>query len=151
MTIFSTVLDIDSLPSLHIFRCIGILFLIFTVIAGIRIHNMYPRRHDKPSDFPELLTKGPYAICRHPFYSVLIINLYSLALIGSSIYGIIATTISIPLWIYLIKIEEKELIKYWDERYLLYMEKTSMLIPVKYIASLLRRQESREDEHRITS
>ncbi|MCD6096376.1 MAG: hypothetical protein J7J99_07440 [Thermoprotei archaeon] len=38
----------------------------------------------------------------------------------------------LPLWILLIKIEEKELINQWGKEYEEYMSKVPMLIPIKF-------------------
>ena len=101
---------IISTPINTILRLVGITLFILTLISAIRIHSIYPEKHDKPLDFPELITNGPYSICRHPFYGVLILNQYSIALTLLSLYGLIITTALLPFWLFLIKIEERELI-----------------------------------------
>lgn len=111
-------------PALTIFG--GLLF-IYSLMQMIRIHSLFPEKHEKPEDFPILLTNGPYRLCRHPFYFWTIMNLLSIPLILGSIPGVVSWTAVFPLWIILMKAEEKELIMYWGKQYIAYMEKTPML------------------------
>ena len=113
LMIFITLTHLDTL---HAFLMpIGAILFVLTIVATIRIHSMYHKKHDEPSDFPRIITESPYGICRHPFYTVLIINQHSIALIGCSLEGLLVGITMLPLWILLIKIEEKELINQWTE------------------------------------
>jgi len=108
------------------------ILFVLTIVATIRIHNIYPEKHDELSDFPRVITEGPYSICRHPFYAVLIVNQYSIALIGFSLEGLLMSTAMLPLWILLMQVEEKELLNQWDKEYERYMHRVPMLIPIKF-------------------
>ncbi len=132
LTITVSLATADAFPEIaeHALRATGIVLFALTFIAAYRIHRMYPARHDKPSDFPHLLTTGPYAICRHPFYGALIANQLSITLAFASTYGIAVWAACIPLWLAVIKVEEQELLKYWGEKYREYMRRTPMLIPL---------------------
>ncbi len=70
---FTTVSDMPLMIK-YMLRTTDIVLFIISSIVAYRIHRMYPERHDKPSDFPQLLTTDPYALCRHPFYATLIVN-----------------------------------------------------------------------------
>jgi len=112
-----------------IISVIGATALYIAVTLAVAIHESYPEKHDLPEDFKELLTSGPYELCRHPFYLFIMITQLSIPLALLSIWGLATSIALTPLWLYLIKIEEKELIAYWREKYLEYMKKTPTLIP----------------------
>ena len=112
-------------------RFAGVILFISSVLFAVKIHSMFPRkRHDKPGDFSKLLTEGPYAYCRHPFYLTLIINQLSIPLLFSSWAGLLTYAAFLPGWYELIRLEEKELIEYWGDEYLRYKEEVPALIPV---------------------
>ncbi len=122
-------------PALTIFG--GLLF-IYSLIQMIRIHNLFPEKHEKPEDFPTLLTNGPYRLCRHPFYFWTIMNLLSIPLILGSIPGLVSWACMFPFWLILMKIEERELVEYWGEKYIIYMENTPMLPTIKSFREYIR-------------
>jgi len=97
-----------------------------------KIHSMYPKKHDRPSDFPRLLREGAYSIVRHPFYALTIVNQISVSIMLLSIEGIIASILCIPLWIILIVLEERELVEYWGKEYLDYRNEVPALIPLPW-------------------
>ena len=118
----------------------GLLFL-YSIGQMMRIHGLFPERHDKPSDFPELITWGPYSLCRHPFYFWTIINQLSIPLILGSLPGLVAWLASLPFWVILMKTEEKELIEYWGDKYREYMRKTPMLPTPDSIKRYLKKRD----------
>jgi len=118
-------------PLIYAVQLVGATLFVLSAVGCYRIHSMYPERHDKPSDFPELMTEGPYAICRHPLYGLLMVNQLSIALTLASLWGLTAFAASIPLWIALIMVEERELIEYWGERYIEYAKRVPALIPIR--------------------
>ena len=102
-----------------------------TIAAAIRIHSMFPKhRHDRPEDFDKLLTTGPYALCRHPFYLMLILNQLSIPVMLASLVGVATWAALLAGWLYLIRIEERELVAYWGDEYLNYAKEVPMLIPI---------------------
>jgi len=127
--ITSGTVHVGRLPA-HVLRACGSMALFASASLALAIHRSYPKRHDLPSDFSELLTEGPYRVCRHPFYLLLIVAQFSISLSMLSLWGLLTAAALIPLWVLLIRLEEKELITYWGERYLEYMERVPMLIPV---------------------
>jgi len=83
------------------------MFFTFTALA-YSIHVSYPERHDRPEDFPQLLTEGPYSACRHPFYLLLILIQFSIALYFFSLQAAAIAAVFLPMWYALMRIEEKE-------------------------------------------
>ena len=60
LIIFTT---LTHLGTLHAFLMpIGVILFVLTIVAAIRIHSMYPKKHDEPSDFPRMITEGSYSI-----------------------------------------------------------------------------------------
>ncbi|NPB00375.1 MAG: isoprenylcysteine carboxylmethyltransferase family protein [Crenarchaeota archaeon] len=133
LIIMISFLTYDTLPLnellAHIVKAIGAITLYVSLALALAIHRSYPKRHDSPRDFKELLTRGPYRLCRHPFYLLTMIAQISIAIVALSIWGIATALLMIPLWLYLIRLEEQELISYWGEEYVRYMKETPMLIP----------------------
>jgi len=104
--------------------------LFFTSVALMAsIHRKYPSKHDRPEDIGELYCEGPYALCRHPLYLLMVLAQVSIPLFMVSLWGFVTWVLFLPGWVLFIKIEEKELIEYWGEKYINYMKKTPMLIP----------------------
>ncbi len=116
-------------PWFMVLRVFGAVLFAASVLAAVWIHSMFPPRHDRPEDFEELMTSGPYAYCRHPFYLALMVNQFSLPILFLSLTGLIVYLLLLPLWLMLIKLEERELLEYWGERYREYMRRVPMLIP----------------------
>ncbi|GEM_PF-3428157 len=98
--------------------------------AAYYVHSLYPRRHDRPSDFPHLLTDGPYRYVRHPFYTCFLPMGYTIPLWTCSVPGIAFNTlVMLPLWHLLARKEEAELLEYWGEEYRRFMETRGMFLP----------------------
>ncbi len=110
-------------------RILGLTVMVLGSMVAYKIHSMYPKKHDEPSDFKELLTTGPYAYCRHPLYATLALMQLAIPLVALSWQGLAASLATIPLWILLVRVEEEELIRYWGDRYLEYKRRVPALIP----------------------
>ncbi len=121
-------LPLSGLPEI-IVSVIGATILYTSVALASAIHRSYPTRHDRPEDMGELFTEGPYRLCRHPFYFFTMLAQISIPLAFASLIGLLVAVALIPAWMLLIKVEERELIGYWGEKYLDYMRKTPALIP----------------------
>ena len=50
-------------PAMHF---IGLVLIVFSTALAFYVHSLFPKRHDRPEDFDELLTDGPYRYVRHP-------------------------------------------------------------------------------------
>lgn len=128
-----SLLTFGTLPLIGLSKVIASAFgaaMLYTSVAlASAIHRSYPAKHDKPEDVKELFVEGPYKLCRHPFYLLTMMAQISIALSLASLMGLLTAITLIPLWLFLIRVEEKELIEYWGEKYLSYMARTPMLIP----------------------
>jgi protein-S-isoprenylcysteine O-methyltransferase Ste14 len=109
----------------------GALLVLVFVSLGIVVHRSFPKKHEQASDFPELLTTGPYGYVRHPLYSVLIALNYAISMVFVSIYAVIASTLLISLWWYLAKTEEVDLVRVWGQRYIEYRREVPMFFPTR--------------------
>ncbi|MCE4620423.1 MAG: hypothetical protein F7C33_05300 [Desulfurococcales archaeon] len=67
-----SLLTSNTLPLTRIFRVVtgtfGTTMLYISVALALAIHRSFPGSHDRPEEVGELLTEGPYGLCRHPFY-----------------------------------------------------------------------------------
>jgi len=113
----------------NIIGATGAITIFTSITLALAIHRSYPEKHDQPKDFSELFTKGPYELCRHPFYFFIMLAQISIPFIIFSLWGVLTALALTPLWLYLVKLEEQELVIYWGEKYLEYMKKTPILIP----------------------
>jgi protein-S-isoprenylcysteine O-methyltransferase Ste14 len=132
----------NSLP-FGIFLSVGIalfgaLLALVCISLVIVIHRRFPKKHDEASDFTALVTTGSYSYVRHPLYSVLIALNYTISLVFLSIYAIIASTLLLPLWWYLAKTEEVDLVRVWGQKYIEYRKEVPMFFPT------YRRKKKRE-------
>lgn len=112
-----------------IMRFIGLVLIVLSTALAFYVHSLFPKRHDLPEDFDELLTDGPYRYVRHPFYSALILIGFGIALFFESVPGLIAVILMLPLWEKLAELEERELLGYWREEYRRFMEKRGRFVP----------------------
>ena len=102
---------------------------IVCISIAIVVHSGFPKKHDKASDFTDLATTGFYSYVRHPFYSILIVLNYAISLAFLSFYAITASTLLIPLWWYLAKTEENDLVHVWGQKYMDYKKNVPMFLP----------------------
>lgn len=81
-------------------------------------------------DNHELIIRGPYRYIRHPSYTGLLAEFIGASLVMSNwiSFIIVIGFMLVPL-LYRIKIEEKELINKFEQKYLNYKETTKALIP----------------------
>ncbi len=112
-----------------IFSAVGLSLFIVTAIIAIRIHSMFPRKHESAYDFDRVMKEGPYAYCRHPFYLCLILNQASIPIIWHSLIGAIVFLAFLPAWWKLIIEEEKELLERFGKEYEEYMKEVPRIFP----------------------
>ncbi len=110
-------------------KYLGGLILLSSITAAVTIHGSYPDRHDSPYDFSDLLTVGPYSLCRHPFYLSLMGVQVGISLYMDSALGLASFVLTLPAWYLLMVREERELLMRWGERYREYMRRTPMILP----------------------
>jgi protein-S-isoprenylcysteine O-methyltransferase Ste14 len=85
-----------------------------------------------------LIQDGPYKVVRHPIYLSIIFELLGAILIPNSYFSFVLALISyIPLLMVRLYYEEKELIEKFGEQYILYMNTTPALLPIRGLIKLL--------------
>ena len=111
-------------------RLAGLATIIVFSFFAVYVHSLFPRRHRSPEDFPVLLTGGPYGHIRHPLYSCFIFIGYGAALLAiSPIELALNTLLTIPLFTFLARKEEGELLERWGDKYRRFMEGRKTFIP----------------------
>jgi len=80
-------------------------------------------------DTEVLVTRGIYKYIRHPLYSSLILIAWGAFLKDISIVSFILVLIASGLPVAIAKVEEKENIQKFGEKYSSYMQNTKMFIP----------------------
>lgn len=113
----------------RIMRVLGAILTVFSSLLAFYTHSLFPRKHDRPSDFGRLLKDGPYRYVRYPFYSAFILMGFGIALLFLSVPGLIVYAFMVPLWERLAGLEEKELLDYWGEEYLEFMKTRGRFFP----------------------
>jgi methanethiol S-methyltransferase len=97
------------------------------------------------TDSGELDTSGVLGITRHPWYLATIILIWVRQLDVSAIFVNVILTSYLIVGTYL---EENKLVREFGEKYLIYQKRVSMLIPYKWLKSLIiRRHESTSRNH----
>jgi len=118
-----------SLPLPRLCRLVGATGLFASLSLAAAVHRLFPERHEKPSDFPRLLTEGPYSVVRHPFYLCIILSDLFLALYSLSPWALVVTAALVPLWWAIIRLEERELLEWWGRDDEEYMKRVPALVP----------------------
>jgi protein-S-isoprenylcysteine O-methyltransferase Ste14 len=77
----------------------------------------------------ELISTGPYRFVRHPIYTGLLLLYLGSALAVGRVAGLIGFLILFFGLYIKLRLEEKLMIKYFKEKYIVYMKKTNALIP----------------------
>jgi protein-S-isoprenylcysteine O-methyltransferase Ste14 len=106
---------------------IALSVVIFSVAAVL--HYRFPKKHETASDFGELNTSGLYSYVRHPFYAAILALNYTVSLAALSGYAVVACTVMLPMWWYLVHMEEADLVRVWGQKYLNYQKNVPMFLP----------------------
>ena len=81
----------------------------------------------------QLVTHGIYRFVRHPIYlGVLVICVGAVPVYSSSLWGFVAMSVLIPLFLNRIRVEERLLTDQFGDAYRAYKASTSKLIPFLY-------------------
>ncbi len=82
------------------------------------------------SDDQYLITDGPYALCRHPNYLAILMEVVGFCFIANSFYTLAVTLIVyIPIMMIRIKIEERVLENKFGSKYKDYSKSTPLIVP----------------------
>jgi len=111
-------------------RTVAAFMLLASTTLVFAIHSSYLEEHEKPNDFSQLLLEGPYSLCRHPFYLLLIISQLSIAVYSLSLQGLLVFIVASPIWYVLIRVEEAELLDHFGDKYKKYMRDVPALLPL---------------------
>ncbi len=80
----------------------------------------------------QLIQHGIYRFIRHPIYLGVILVFFGIAVYASSLYGLLAFSALIPVFLNRIRMEERFLTEEFGDAYRTYKEATSKLIPFIY-------------------
>jgi protein-S-isoprenylcysteine O-methyltransferase Ste14 len=81
-----------------------------------------------PSEEPELITTGPYALVRHPIYGGILLAMLG-SMLAQSILWLVPLIVYGPHFIRSARREEQLLRQEFPQRYPGYMKRTKMLVP----------------------
>ncbi|WP_297477222.1 methyltransferase [Thermococcus sp.] len=135
--VFSTIPVVSALvhyPAItgtagELMRFTGLAIMLVSGGMAVYVHSLFPKKHDRPEDFGKLLKDGPYRFVRHPFYSAFMFLGFGIAMFFTSVPGMIASLLMVPLWERLAEMEERELLEYWDGEYTELMETRGRFLP----------------------
>ena len=78
----------------------------------------------------KIITNGPYRYIRHPSYTGALLFLFGMAIASRYLEAILITSVlTVPAYLYRIRVEERSLILHAGGSYIRYMRSTKMLIP----------------------
>lgn len=95
-------------------------------VADSSLGSPVPER--APASAPQPLTRGPYALVRHPLYGGLLLAMLGSALAQSSLW-LLPLLVYLPAFIRSARREEQQLLQQFPEAYAAYRRRTKMLLP----------------------
>ncbi len=108
-----------------------IIGLIISISAQVTINTNYSWTLEIREGHT-LVENGLYKYVRHPIYLGTIIGVISIPIYTSSITGFLISLLSIPLFAYRIRLEERMLVEEFGDAYKQYRERTWKLFPFIY-------------------
>jgi protein-S-isoprenylcysteine O-methyltransferase Ste14 len=78
---------------------------------------------------PELVSRGPYAVVRHPIYAGILLAIVGSALVVGFFWWLLVLAICCPYFLYSAVREEQLMTQEFPGRYPAYKRRTKMLIP----------------------
>ena len=125
-------LDLRVIPRVHALAWIGVVLCAAGLAFCIWARFTLGRNWSGVVTFKgghELITRGPYALVRHPIYSGLLIMLVATVIVLGHVAGIIAVPlVFVSLWIKL-RCEEKLMLQKFPDQYAAYQRRVKRLIP----------------------
>ncbi|WP_176397853.1 methyltransferase family protein [Bacillus cereus] len=150
ISLFSVLIIIFTIVSFKIFHMqIGMISIQYSWLYWLGISVMYfgiALRHYcvylmgnqyvatlQVNEKPKLITQGPFGLIRHPCYTGFIIALWGASItMLNYLFIIFLIVFSLLLFLIQIKIEEKQLIKYFGKEYEEYIKSTKKMFPFIY-------------------
>jgi protein-S-isoprenylcysteine O-methyltransferase Ste14 len=129
---------VDWLGTKQIISWVFLVYALYTVAAGMKLlRNAQSPHFEKRDDealfqfekTTELVETGIFKFIRHPLYGSLIFLTWGIFLKRTTISLFIISFISTALLYYTARIDEKECLEYFGDKYKVYMRKTKMFIP----------------------
>ena len=164
VTFFMMVLYERSLPRVMIYQFEGLtnIVRVAVFVAGVAIFiitafhynllhfagisQLFKKVDIKAANFENrFVITGPLRVVRHPWYSAAHLVIWT----GSKELYITTLTANLVFSIYLIigsVLEERKLVEQYGESYRHYQKQVSMLVPVRWIKTLLLKKEKTEDD-----
>ena len=101
---------------------------VFTLWARFTIGRNWSGNITVKTDH-ELMTRGPYAIVRHPIYFGLLVTLAGTAVVVGEYRAFLAVVVAIVAWKWKSSIEERVMTEHFGDAYRDYKRRTKALIP----------------------
>jgi protein-S-isoprenylcysteine O-methyltransferase Ste14 len=107
-----------------LYRFLGVLIIAFGVVINLWADSLFKKEKTtvKPDELPsKLITKGPFRFSRHPMYLGFVLLLLGVAIILGSLSSFISPVLMfLTLEWKFIPLEEKQMEKSFEEKYLEY-------------------------------
>jgi protein-S-isoprenylcysteine O-methyltransferase len=121
------------LPRTDWTKATGVILVILGVVLfawARRVLRAFYSGHVSVIEGQRLVQSGPYRVIRHPAYAGYFLIALGIVIGYSSLAGLVAILLLLlPGLVYRISVEEKLLLKQFDEEYRTYTLKTKRLIP----------------------
>ena len=114
---------------------LGMLFVVIAVINNVGCAIIMGRSYSSTlvtREDHQLITRGMYRYVRHPIYSGVILATTGMAMVSSSLLGLLVVWGLIPLFLRRIRLEESMLVDEFGKEYEIYRERTKKLVPFLY-------------------
>ncbi len=102
--------------------------LLFSIWARHRLGANWSQAVTVKDDH-RLITKGPYALVRHPIYTGLLFALFGTAVVFGQWRDLVAVAITLGVLLWKLKLEEKWMLAEFGDVYRSYSRRTAALIP----------------------
>ncbi len=99
------------------------------LVSGILLWIIASLHLRKAVKAKEIAASGAFKYIRHPIYASIYILSIGLGLIFFSWFWFIVMIVFLPFWYLECKEEEKEMIKFYGQKYIEYRKRTGMFLP----------------------
>jgi len=128
---------VDPLGVYQVIAWISLIYSLVLLIPGVHLMRKMGKPKDRPEDSTlytfeqttELIESGIFKYVRHPLYGSLIFLTWGIFFKNPDITLLIVSLIATKAFILTARIEEKENIAFFGDRYIEYMDRSKMFIP----------------------